>query len=122
MNCISKTPCLWGFHRSARNDQAQELPSGKHVRVMYTPLYPTFIAKLGYSGVHLFFLFLLQNIDCGYSLEPPRRGGSNIVPTINVLSKNIKTFLINFSIFTDEKNLCILHGQVFVMIWALYFR
>ena len=28
------------------------------------------IAKLGYGGVHLFFLFLLQNIDCGYSLEP----------------------------------------------------
>ena len=24
------------------------------------------------------FLFLLQNIDCGYSLEPPRRGGSNV--------------------------------------------
>ena len=23
------------------------------------------------------FLFLLQNSDCGYSLEPPRRGGSN---------------------------------------------
>ena len=29
------------------------------------------IAKLGYAGVYLFFLFLLQNIDCGYSLEPP---------------------------------------------------
>ena len=21
-----------------------------------------------------------QNIDCGYSLEPPRRGGSNVYP------------------------------------------
>ena len=30
-----------------------------------------YIAKLGYAGVYLFFLFLLQNIDCGYSLEPP---------------------------------------------------
>ena len=28
----------------------------------------------------LFFLFLLKNIDCGYSLEPPRRGGSNEYP------------------------------------------
>ena len=27
--------------------------------------------------VLIFFLFLLQNIDCWYSLEPPRRGGSN---------------------------------------------
>ena len=38
------------------------------------PLEPHFyIAKLGFAGVYLFFLFLLQNIDCGYSLEPPRR-------------------------------------------------
>ena len=45
------------------------------------PLKPHFcIAKLGYAGVYLFFLFLLQNIDCGYSLEPPRRGGSNVYP------------------------------------------
>ena len=43
------------------------------------------IVKLGYAGVYLFFLFLLQNIHCGYSLEPPRR-----VPTIYVLSKNKK--------------------------------
>ena len=25
----------------------------------------------------IFFIFLLKNIDCVYSLEPPRRGGSN---------------------------------------------
>ena len=37
------------------------------------PLKPHFyIEKLGFAGVYLFFLFLLQNIDCGYSLEPPR--------------------------------------------------
>ena len=48
------------------------------------PLEPHFyiilVAKLGYAGVYLFFLFLLQNIDCGYSLEPPRRGGSSVYP------------------------------------------
>ena len=45
------------------------------------PIEPRFyIAKLGYGGVYLFFLFLLQNIDCGYSLEPPRRSGSNVYP------------------------------------------
>ena len=45
------------------------------------PLKPHFyIVKLGYAGVYLFFLFLLKNIDCGYSLEPPRRGGSNVYP------------------------------------------
>ena len=30
-----------------------------------------YIVKLGFTGVYIFFLFLLQNIDCGYSLEPP---------------------------------------------------
>ena len=45
------------------------------------PLEPHFyIGKLGYAGVYLFFLFLLQNIDCGYSLEPPQRGSSNVYP------------------------------------------
>ena len=29
------------------------------------------------QGYTLFFLFLLKNIDCGYSLEPPWQGGSN---------------------------------------------
>ena len=38
------------------------------------PLEPHFyIAQLGYAGVYLFFLFLLQNIDCGYSTASPRR-------------------------------------------------
>ena len=45
------------------------------------PLKPHFyIVTQGFAGVHLFFLSLLQNIDCGYSLEPPRRGGSNVYP------------------------------------------
>ena len=30
-----------------------------------------YIVKLGFTGVYVFFLFLLQNIDRGYSLEPP---------------------------------------------------
>ena len=45
------------------------------------PLEPHFyITKLGYGGLYLFFLFLIQNIDCGYSLEAPHRGGSNVYP------------------------------------------
>ena len=31
-----------------------------------------------------------QNIDCRYSLEPPRRGGSNEYPQIMFLSRNKK--------------------------------
>ena len=29
-----------------------------------------------------------QNLDCGYSLEPPRRGGSNEYPQSMFLSRN----------------------------------
>ena len=37
------------------------------------PLTPHFyIVKLGFTGVYIFFLYLLQNIDRGYSLEPPQ--------------------------------------------------
>ena len=39
-----------------------------------------YIVKLGFTGVYIIFLILLKNIDCGYSLEPPRRGGSNEYP------------------------------------------
>ena len=31
-----------------------------------------------------------QNIDCGYSLEPPRRGGSNEYSQYMVLNRNKK--------------------------------
>ena len=31
-----------------------------------------------------------QNIDCEYSLEPPRRGGSNEYPQFMFLSRNEK--------------------------------
>ena len=31
-----------------------------------------------------------QNIDCGYSLEPPRRGGSNEYPQSMLLNSNKK--------------------------------
>ena len=39
-----------------------------------------YIVKLGFTGVYSIFLIPAQKIDCGYSLEPPRRGGSNEYP------------------------------------------
>ena len=36
------------------------------------------------------FLISVQNIDCRYSLEPPRRGGSNEYPQSMCLSRNKK--------------------------------
>ena len=47
----------------------------------FDPLKPHFyIVKLGFTGVYIIFLISAQNIDCGYSLEPPQRGGSNEYP------------------------------------------
>ena len=37
-----------------------------------------------------FFLNSTQNIDCGYALEPPRRGGSNEYSQSMFLSRNKK--------------------------------
>ena len=46
------------------------------------------------SDLYLFFFFHIsaQNIDCGYSLEPPRRGSSNEYPQSMFLSKNKKMY------------------------------
>ena len=39
-----------------------------------------YIVKLGFTGEHFIFLISAQKINCRYSLEPPRRGGSNEYP------------------------------------------
>ena len=41
----------------------------------------------------IFFHISAQNIDCGYSLEPPRWGGSNEYPQAMFLSRNKKNNL-----------------------------
>ena len=47
----------------------------------FDPLKPqVYIVKLGFTGVYIVFLISAQNIDCGYSLELPRQGGSNEYP------------------------------------------
>ena len=61
-----------------------------------------FREKLGFAGVNLFFLFLLQNIDCGYPLEPLQRGCSHLYPQSLFWSKNeknIKTLLKIFNFY-----------------------
>ena len=65
----------------------------------------------------LLFLFLLKNIDCGYSLELPRRGGSNEYHNLwfeqkyeeykNFLSDNFHFLVVKFSVY--------LNRHVFVM-------
>ena len=62
------------------DDQKNTLKIFIHHKNMpnFEPLKPHFyIVKLGFTGEYIIFLISAQNIDCGYSLEPPRRGGSN---------------------------------------------
>ena len=60
----------------------------------FDPLKPHFyIVKLGFTGVYIIFVFLLKKIDCGYSLEPPRRVGSNEYPQSMFSSRNMKKIL-----------------------------
>ena len=53
--------------------------------------------KLGFTRVNIIFFILLKNIDCGYSLEPPRRGGSNEYPQ-SMLWAEIWKYQIFFSL------------------------
>ena len=68
--------------------------------------------KIFTGKILIFFLFLL-NIDCGYTLEPPRRGGSNVYPQSMFWSKNVcyKKW--------GSKGYA-LHGHVFVMTMVNY--
>ena len=70
------------------------------------------MAKLGLTGVYIIFPFSAQNIDCGYSLEPPRRGGSNEYHSLcfeqkyekyrNFLSENFHFLVIKFSEYLNR--------------------
>ena len=52
--------------------------SRNHTYIIFTPIKSHFyIVKLVYRGIHQFSYFCSKTLDCGYSLEPPRRGGSN---------------------------------------------
>ena len=47
----------------------------------FDPLKPhVYIVKLGFTVVYIIFSYFCPKHSCGYSLEPPRRGGSNEYP------------------------------------------
>ena len=58
------------------------LPSRKHAYIYnFDSFKPHFyVVKLGFAGLYIILLISAQNIDCGYSLESPRRGSSNEYP------------------------------------------
>ena len=55
----------------------------------YTENFTTKNENFQIKNSNIFFLYIsAQNIDCGYPLEPPRRGGSNTYPQSMFLSRN----------------------------------
>ena len=79
-----------------------------------------YIVKLGFTGVYIIFHIAAQNIDCGYSLEPPRRGGSNEYPQSMFWAeiwKNIRVFYPkSFGFWRQNKFSIYLNRRVFVML------
>ena len=67
------------------------------------------IAKLGYAGVYLFFLFSLQNIDCGYSLEPNIDCGYSQEPLLQ--ESTSATALMSCSNLRGGSNVYVRHVQ-----------
>ena len=80
------------------------------------PLKPHFyIVKLGFTGVNIIFLISAQNIDCGYSLEPPRLAEAVLTSTHNLcfeqkyekyqsfLSENFQFLGVKFSIYLNRR-------------------
>ena len=59
-----------------------------HTRLFkYIENFTTKKGKFSDKKFWYFFHISAQNIDCGYSLEPPRRGGSNEYPQSMFFSK-----------------------------------
>ena len=91
--CITKT-CLYNFD----------------------PLKPHFyIVKLGFTRLYIIFRISAQNIDCGYTLEPPRRGGSNKY-LYSMFNEYLHSMFIWNFLFFGGKFSVYLNRHVFVMV------
>ena len=71
----------------------------------FDPLKPHhYIVKLGFTGVYI--ILLTKTLDCGYSLKPPGRGGSNEYPQSMFWAEIWKTseffFIWTFSVFRGK--------------------
>ena len=61
----------------------------KHAYSNILKILPPKMAIFQIKNSEIFYISA-QNIECGYSLEPPRRGGSNEYPQSMFLSRNNK--------------------------------
>ena len=66
-----------------------------------TPWTPLSYSKIWvYRGIYYFFLILLEDIECKYPWEPPRRGGSNGTHNL-CFEQNCKKYQSCFFLFEN---------------------
>ena len=69
--------------------------------MQYTEIFSPVKIEKNQQKMFDIFLIFTQNIDCGYTLEPPVRGGSNEYPQSMFWSKNKKNrFTLAYPSFT----------------------
>ena len=84
-------------------------------------IYRDFFSRENWKFSAEIFLIFARNIDCGYMLEPPRRGGSNEYPQSMFWSKNRYTPAYpSFAIWKWGLRGHLLLGHVFLMIPILF--
>ena len=78
--------------------------------------------ELGFTGIYIIFHISAPNIDCGYSLEPPRRGGSNEYPQSMFLSRKFSVLVVKFSVYLNRSVFVMCSSHPFLLVpqkgWA----
>ena len=114
--CLVAPTKPWHFH--VGDEHHENMP------IWFWPLKPHFyIEKLGLTEIYIIFLISAQNIYCEYSLEPPRRGGSNENPQSMIkaeIRKILDIFLSEIFPFVVIKFSIYLNSRVFVMALAWF--
>ena len=79
-----------GLQGESIEPKVTEASHYENMPMQYTEIFCAL--KIRNFQLNFFYIFLIfaQNIDCGYTLEPPRRGGSNEYPQSMFWSKNKK--------------------------------
>ena len=81
--------CLCKTKGAAASAADQHLSFHSTIKHAHDAIYRFSPVKIENFHGNIFDIFLIfaQNIDCGYTLEPPRRGGSNEYPQSMFWSK-----------------------------------
>ena len=89
LSCHHVYLLLWFGNCSFMYDHYLVSSLRKHAHMIYSNFFRSKINNFQRKIFDIFLIFA-QNIDCGYTLEPPRRGGSNEYPQSMFWSKNKK--------------------------------